>query len=100
MRLFKCSYISDVCIESDKVTLVDSKRVIYIIYKSETEAIKQFKTWFNTVFSKGVTQFLTVFECERAEVDDEVQFIVKKILNADRLDNKNSNLILENNIAV
>jgi hypothetical protein len=41
-----------------------------------------------------------VFECERAEVDNEVQFIVKKILNADKLADKNSNLILENNIVV
>ena len=87
MHLFKCSYISDVCIEKDKIALVDSKRVIYVIDKTypNEELINQFKTWFNTVFSKGVPQFLTVFECERTEKDNEVYFIVKKILNADKL---------------
>ena len=81
VHLFKSRYIVDVIISRDGTMLVDSSGAKYVL-KDDIGVKRQFKAWFNTVFSKGIPQHLTVFECERRETDDhEVVHEVSKLLN-------------------
>ena len=83
VRLYKSRYIVDVSVSRCSATLVDSSGVKYIL-KDDIYVKCQFKTWFNTVFSKGIPQHLTVFECERKEADDhDVIYEVSKFLNVE-----------------
>ena len=80
-RLYKSRYIVDVSVSRCNATLVDSSGAKYIL-KDDIYVKCQFKTWFNTVFSKGIPQHLTVLECERKETDDhEVIYEISKFLN-------------------
>ena len=81
VHLFKSRYIVDVIVSGQDATLVDSSGTRYVL-KDIPEAKMQFKTWFNTTFSKGIPQHLTVLECERRETEDhEVVYEVSKFLN-------------------
>jgi len=81
VHLFKSRYIVDVIISRSGTVLVDSSGAKYVI-GSSADVKRQFKAWFNTVFSKGIPQHLTVVECERRETDDhEVVHEVSKFLN-------------------
>lgn len=83
-RSYHSSFIVDVSIRDTLVTLTDSTRGRYSVDLTDKEVFEQFKTWFHTVFLKGIPQHLTVFEYKDVGKDADFDFWITKFCNLKR----------------
>ena len=79
---FRSCFIIDVEVSKEHIILSDSIHNRYIIDAKNDEVMNQFKTWFKEVFSKAVSQTLTVFQYEVVDVSEcETEMQIVKFLN-------------------
>jgi len=81
-RRLHSSYVVDVTGEPDqgRIRLTDSARGVWFVDEADADACSGFKAWLGSVFLKGQSGALTVFEYEDRGGDGEVQYYVKKFV--------------------
>lgn len=85
---FASRYIVDVSIEESYIQLGDSSRAKYYIDRQNTELVKQFKSWFQNVFSKGIPGTLTIFEYSKHPDDGQTNLVIERFLKTEGTETK------------
>lgn len=76
---FRSCFIVDVAIDSKEIVLTDSAQNRYYIDITDTKVVAQFKKWFNTVFTRGIAQTLTVLKYMTYDISEcETKLYIEK----------------------
>lgn len=80
-QYFKSCYIIEVIVDKNYITLIDTTQTRYYINTNNKNILSQFKSWFNEIFLKGISQTLTIFQYELADVSEcETKMLIVKFL--------------------
>ena len=80
-KYFVSRYIVDVSIEDAYISLKDSSGQNFYIDRKNTDVVDQFKNWFKTIFSQGISGTLTVLNFQKLEKDNEIYYEILKFVN-------------------